>query len=69
MTATEEKDRTDVLNLSAKIGERFSDYVLIVRIPDGLRWKYSDRTFARGACDRLIDRLSYDDQPPVQVDP
>lgn len=57
---------------AAKLSEHFSDYLIIVRKPDGLEWRMSDRTFALGASQRLQLRLSTEDQmsvrPPREID-
>lgn len=46
----------------ANLAEHFGDYVVIVRQPEGLIWKMSDRTFACGAVQRLSIRLATEDQ-------
>ncbi len=44
-------------DISAKLSEHFTDYVVVARIKDGLVWRFSDRTFAMGAADRIKDQL------------
>lgn len=46
----------------ARLSEHFGDYLVIVRQPDGLLWRMSDRTFASGASQRLMVRLASEDQ-------
>lgn len=50
----------------ARLSEHFADYVVIVRRPDGLLWRMSDRTFANGAAQRLQIRLATEDQLAAQ---
>lgn len=40
-------------DFASLVGEHFSDYLIVGRIQDGLRWKYSDKTFATGVCRRM----------------
>lgn len=56
-------------DMAAKVGEHFSDYLIIVRVKDGLNWRMSDRTFALGALNRLSVRLSEEDRLSLQQRP
>lgn len=62
-----DKEIEEIRNIAAKIGERFPDYVILLRTQDGLSWKYSDQTWAMGAAERfkqavndqaMIDRIN-----------
>lgn len=49
-------------HLKACAGEHFADYVILVRTRDGLCWRYNDRTWAKAACERLVNRIDSDDR-------
>ena len=52
--------REDVIfdDIAAKIGEHFSDYVLIVRTKDGgVQWRGSNATWTIGAMRGRINRI------------
>ena len=55
-----------IKNISAKLSEHFSDYVVVGRVKDGLVWRYSDRSFAIGALARLEQRIRMEDQMNAQ---
>jgi hypothetical protein len=38
-------------NVSAKIGEHFADFLLVVRINDGFMFKHSDKVWGLGAAE------------------
>jgi len=48
-------------DVSANVAEYFTDYIVIGRVKDGLVWRMSDRTFATGACSRVIEHIKNDD--------
>lgn len=46
----------DFLDMVAKSGEHFEDYLLIVKTNNGtLDWRSSDKTWAMGAAERYIN--------------
>ena len=50
-------------DLCALIGERFDDYVLIVRDgPKSISWRSSDPTWAMGATQRYADGVKQSDR-------
>lgn len=61
MAATD-KAMSKMRDAAAVLGEHFSDFILVVRVKDGLNWRMSDRTFALGACKRLMKRLDTEDE-------
>ena len=61
-----DKQYERIRDLAAQVGEHFSDFILVVRIKDGLNWRMSDRTFAIGACKRLMTRLQTEDELVIQ---
>lgn len=62
MKESETSTSNKVERLCANIGERFIDYLLIVRDHDNVVWRASDRTWAIGACDRYVDAALEDDR-------
>ena len=50
-----------IADIAAKAGEHFADYIIVVRVKDGLLWRKSDDTFAIGALDRVAGFLRRND--------
>lgn len=49
--------------VTAQLGERFADYLLIARHRShGLQWRSSDETWARGACDCYLTHKRSEDE-------
>jgi hypothetical protein len=59
---SEQNTSETVQRFAANLGERFGDYLIIVRSDKGLSWRSSDRTWAIGACDRYVDSVLSDDR-------
>lgn len=61
----EDQDERVMRDIASRIGEKFPDYVLMVRVPNGFLWKHSDATWAIGACERythgIIDQAMLDE--------
>ena len=58
----EEREDRMLNTLKALAGEHFSDYVIITRSNEGgMVWKSSNGTWAKGACERLAERIRDDD--------
>lgn len=65
MNQAEQRELNRLKDLAALVSENFNDYVLIVRVPNGLNWKFSDNTFALGACERLRNTINDKDNPSI----
>lgn len=49
-----DKDIERIRDASARIGENFGDYLILVRVKDGYCWKASDETWGLGAAERFV---------------
>lgn len=55
------RDFVRLNNCAAKTGELFCDYLIVTKSASGMIWRFSDRTWAVGACNRLGNLLLDED--------
>jgi len=53
----EKREAERILNLSSELGEHFKDYLIVVRVKDGLMFRMSDRSWALGAMRFIMDEM------------
>lgn len=55
------------LDMVAKSGEHFQEYVVIVKTPNGtIDWRSSDKTWAMGAAERYLNLCHAEDDINLQ---
>lgn len=64
---SEIKDYEKMRDIAAELSEHFTDYMIVVRVKNGLEWRYSDRTFALGICQRLANTLIAEDCQTLKI--
>jgi hypothetical protein len=59
----EARSEADIfMDVASRVAERYPEYVVIVRSKDGCRaWKFSDTSWALGACQRLAAHIETED--------
>lgn len=58
----EEIETARLERIGALAGEHFTDFLLVVRVAGGVRWKNSDRAWALGAAKRFNICMDEDDR-------